>query len=239
MRAPLLGGIFLIAGATSNNLGAADSGLEFDRVVVPAGPFRRGSARGADDERPVVVHALSAFRIDRTEVTRAMYARCVASHRCQPLALDLAEQPSLPVTQVNWNEARAFCAYVGGRLPTEEQWEKAARGNSGRDYPWGNDLDCSRANWGNFDNEGPCAGKNPGRPVAVGSYPQGASPYGVLDMAGNVWEWVADRYNRDPSRRVVRGGSCCSYFVEPRAANRNAWDPSYRDADLGFRCVSR
>ena len=124
-------------------------------------------------------------------------------------------------------------------MPTEEQWEKAARGNSGRDYPWGNDLDCSRANWGNFDNEGPCAGKNPGRPVAVGSYPQGASPYGVLDMAGNVWEWVADRYNRDPSRRVVRGGSCCSYFVEPRAANRNAWDPSYRDADLGFRCVSR
>jgi formylglycine-generating enzyme required for sulfatase activity len=238
-RVSWLAGVFLVASASSNNLGAADSRLEFDRVVVPAGPFSRGSLRGADDERPVVVHTLPLFRIDRTEVTRALYARCVASRRCPPLDLDLAEEPNLPVTNVNWNEARAFCAYAGGRLPTENEWEKAARGSSGRDYPWGNDLDCARANWGNFDNEGPCAGKNPGRPVAVGSYPQGASPYGVLDMAGNVWEWVAEKYNRDPSRRVVRGGSCCSYFVEPRAANRNAWDATYRDADLGFRCVSR
>jgi serine/threonine-protein kinase len=239
MRVALLAGIFLFAGADFHNLGVADSGPKIDRVVVPAGPFLRGSLRGADDERPVVTHTLLLFRIDRTEVTRAMYASCVAARRCQPLALDLQGEPGLPVTQVNWNQARAFCAYAGGRLPTEDEWEKAARGSSGRDYPWGDDLDCARANWGNFDNEGPCAGKNPGRPVAVGSYPQGASPYGALDMAGNVWEWVADKYNRDPSRRVVRGGSCCSYFVEPRAANRNAWDASYRDADLGFRCVSR
>jgi sulfatase modifying factor 1 len=75
--------------------------------------------------------------------------------------------------------------------------------------------------------------------VPVGGYPQGKSPCGALDLAGNVWEWVADRYDRDPTRRVVRGGSCCSYFVGPRAANRNAWDPRYRDGDLGFRCVSR
>jgi formylglycine-generating enzyme required for sulfatase activity len=212
---------------------------KLDRVLVPAGPFTRGSRNGADDERPVKVRTLRAFRIDRTEVTRGRYARCVAARRCPALAIDLTNEPELPVTNVNWYEARAFCAFARGRLPTEDEWEKAARGSDGREFPWGPSLDCERANWGNFENEGPCAGKNPGKPVAVGSYPQGASPAGALDMAGNVWEWVADRYNRDPDRRVVRGGSCCSYFVEPRAANRNAWDPAYRDGDLGFRCVSK
>ena len=80
--------------------------------------------------------------------------------------------------------------------------------------------------------------QNPGHPVAVGRYPTGASPYGALDLGGNVWEWVADKYDDDPGRRVVRGGSCCSYFVGPRAANRNAWAPEHRDADLGFRCAA-
>jgi len=75
--------------------------------------------------------------------------------------------------------------------------------------------------------------------VRVGSYPTGASVYGVLDLGGNVWEWVADKYDDDPGRRVVRGGSCCSYFVGPRAANRNAWAPEHRDADLGFRCAGK
>jgi formylglycine-generating enzyme required for sulfatase activity len=229
----------LLAGANLGDASARPPAAKPDRVLVPAGPFSRGSTRGADDERPVRVRTLPAFRIDRLEVTRAQYARCVAVHRCPPLAIDLAVEPELPVTHVNWNEARAYCAFSGGRLPSEDQWEKAARGTDGREFPWGAELDCARANWGSFENEGPCAGKNPGKPVAAGSYPQGASPCGALDMAGNVWEWVADRYDRDPSRRVVRGGSCCSYFVEPRAANRNAWDPGYRDGDLGFRCVSR
>jgi formylglycine-generating enzyme required for sulfatase activity len=227
---------FLVAARSDDSRPSVD---QTDRVLIPAGPFTRGSNRGADDERPVRVKTLPAFRIDRTEVTRAMYARCVAARRCKPTAVNLEAEPNLPIADVNWGEARAFCAFAGGRLPTEDEWEKAARGGDGREFPWGKELDCARANWGNFENEGPCAGKNPGKPVDVGSYRQGASPYGVLDMAGNVWEWVADKYDRDPSRRVVRGGSCCSYFVEPRATNRNAWDPSHRDGDLGFRCVSR
>jgi formylglycine-generating enzyme required for sulfatase activity len=209
-----------------------------DRVLIPAGLFVRGST-AALDERPVVKVRLPVFRIDRTEVTRAMYARCVASKRCSKPGIDLTIEDSLPVTQVSWHDARAYCAFAGGRLPTEAEWEKAARGSDGREYPWGPDADCSRANWGNFEGEGPCAGKNPGHPVAVGAYPTGASPYGVLDLAGNVWEWVEGAYEEDPQRRVVRGGSCCSYFVGPRASNRNAWDPDHRDGDLGFRCVAK
>ena len=213
-----------------------------DRVAVPAGPFTQGSARGDDDERPVHSQILGAFAIDRTEVTRVAYGACVAARRCKPVPADFAASPGsdghLPVTGVSWFDAREFCRFAGARLPTEDEWEKAARGTDGREYPWGTEASCDLANWGNFDGEGPCAGRNPGFPVAVGRYPGGASPSGALDMAGNVWEWVADRYDEDPKRRVVRGGSCCGYFVPPRAPNRNAWAPEYRDVDLGFRCAA-
>jgi formylglycine-generating enzyme required for sulfatase activity len=227
-----------LAAAAVAVLMLAPAGARRDRVTIPAGEFVQGSTR-ADDERPVHRVTLPAFRIDRTEVTRGMYARCVAARRCAKTTVDLQSQPQLPMINVNWHEARAFCTYAGGRLPTEAEWEKAARGTDGREFPWGKDADCARANWGNFEGEGPCADKNPGHPVEVGHYPDGASPFGVLDLAGNVWEWVEDQYDLEPDRRVVRGGSCCSYFVEPRAANRNAWDPKHRDADLGFRCVGR
>ena len=211
-----------------------------DRVVIPAGPFTQGSTRGDEDERPAHKVTVKAFAIDRTEVTRGDYAACVAAKRCKapPKPQPAADADAkLPMTDVDWADAQSYCKFVGARLPTEAEWEKAARGEDGREYPWGNDADCTRGNWGSFEGEGPCADKNPGRPVAVGQYPSGASPYGVLDLGGNVWEWVADKYDEDPKRRVVRGGSCCSYFVGPRAANRNAWAPQHRDADLGFRCA--
>jgi len=221
---------------------AAAARVAVDRVPVPAGPFVQGSNRGDDDERPARTRTLPAFAIDRTEVTRAAYAACVAARRCKPVPRELAGPPgsdgTLPVTNVSWFDARDFCAFAGGRLPTEAEWEKAARGTDGREFPWGPDAACERANWGNFEGEGPCAGRAPGFPVAVGRYADGASPYGALDMAGNVWEWVADKFDEDPSRRAVRGGSCCSYFVPPRAANRNAWAPEYRGGDLGFRCAA-
>lgn len=215
-----------------------------DRVLIPAGPFIQGSNKGAEDERPSRTTTLRAFRIDRTEVTQGAYARCVARRRCAAPPGYVApaagsSEDALPMTGVTWHEAAAYCAFAGGRLPSEAEWEKAARGSDGRDYPWGEGADCSRANWGNFQGEGPCAAANPGKPVTVGSYPSGASPFGVLDLGGNVWEWVADKYDLEPDRRVVRGGSCCSYFVDPRAPNRNAWAPEHRDGDLGFRCASR
>jgi len=207
-----------------------------DRVTVPGGPFTQGSTRGEEDERPARKVTVKTFAIDRTEVTRAAYAQCVDAGKCRAPA-PAEGDANFPVTGVDWNDAQAYCKFAGARLPTEAEWEKAARGTDGREYPWGNDADCGKANWGSFEGEGPCAGKNPGRPVAVGSYPAGASPYGALDLGGNVWEWVADKYDADPARRVVRGGSCCSFFVGPRAPNRNAWAPDHRDADLGFRCA--
>jgi formylglycine-generating enzyme required for sulfatase activity len=220
------------------------AGPRIDRVRVPAGPYRAGSIHGEDDERPARNARLPAFSIDRTEVTRADFARCIAARRCERPAgfvdpLAGSDDERLPMTGVSWADAGAYCAWARGRLPSEAEWEKAARGTDGREYPWGGDADCARANWGNYDGEGPCATVNPGRPVAVGSHPTGASPCGALDMGGNVWEWVADRYEGDRTRRVVRGGSCCSYFVGPRAANRNAWAPDHRDGDLGFRCAGR
>lgn len=216
--------------------------MAVDRVPVAEGPFVQGSAHGDEDERPPRSRTLPAFVIDRTEVTRVAYAACVTAHRCKAVPADLVgpagADGKLPATNVSWFDAHDFCAFAGGHLPSEAEWEKAARGPDGREYPWGPEVSCARANWGNFEGEGPCAGTNPGFPVAVGRYTDGASPYGALDMAGNVWEWVADAYDDDPKRRVVRGGSCCSYFVPPRAANRNAWAPDYRGADLGFRCAA-
>jgi eukaryotic-like serine/threonine-protein kinase len=245
--------------ALASSVRASSHAPRADRVMIPAGPFTQGSTKGDEDERPMRKVTLKAFAIDRTEVTRGDYAACVAAHRCKPVVVpaaapgppavaasgdpsavvssSAADDPKLPVTGVDWSDAQAYCRFAGGRLPTESEWEKAARGTDGREYPWGAEADCARGNWGTFDGEGPCAGKNPGHPVPVGRYPNGASPYGVLDLGGNVWEWVADKYDEDPKRRVVRGGSCCSYFVAPRAANRNAWAPDHRDEDLGFRCA--
>jgi formylglycine-generating enzyme required for sulfatase activity len=224
-----------------------------DMVTVPAGPFTMGGSDEAD-ERPAHRVYVSAFSIDRDEVTRADYARCVRAGACAAPDGATADdaRSTLPVTGVGWRDADAYCRHAGKRLPSEAEWEKAARGSDGRVYPWGNDPSCAQANFGNFEGEGRCPA-NPGRPVAVGSFP-GASPYGARDLAGNVWEWVADFYDpgyyrqtahgaRDPkgpphgTRRVVRGGACCSMFGLPRAANRLAFPEEYRDIDIGFRCA--
>jgi formylglycine-generating enzyme required for sulfatase activity len=229
--------------------------------MVPGGTFMMGDASAQPDERPAHPVAVSPFFIDLTEVTRGAYAHCVAAGACTAASTYPDEGgDDTPVVGVDWHQATAYCTFAGGRLPTEAEWEKAARGTDARTYPWGNELDCARGNFGNWRGEGYCAGAvtAPGHPVRVGSTPAGASPYGALDMAGNVWEWVADNYDAnayratsaripvDPvgpakpdgdSGRVVRGGSCCSYFILPRTGNRLRFPPDYRDTDLGMRCA--
>jgi formylglycine-generating enzyme required for sulfatase activity len=223
-----------------------------DMVRVDAGAFTMGGGDEAD-ERPAHRVFVAEFAIDRDEVTREKYAACVRAGACAAPspANDGDADAAVAVTGVRWIDADAYCRFAGKRLPTEAEWEKAARGTDGRAYPWGNDPDCARANFGNFEGEGRCP-RNPGRVVAPGRYPSGASPYGARDLAGNVWEWTADwyapdYYARSPARdprgpargttRVVRGGACCSMFGLPRAANRLAFPPDYRDIDIGFRCA--
>ncbi len=194
-----------------------------EMVLVPAGEFTMGSNSGDDDEKPPHLVYLDAFWIDKYEVTNAFYKKCVDAGKCQrpnPTGSSTrnayygnTQFDNYPVIYVAWADAKTYCEWAGKRLPTEAEWEKAARGTDGRTYPWGNDWDAKKLNSG----EG-----GAGDTVAVGSYPAGASPYGVMDMAGNVWEWVADwydasYYSKSPVRnptgpssgqtRGVRGGA--------------------------------
>jgi formylglycine-generating enzyme required for sulfatase activity len=237
-------------------------------LFVPSGEFRMGSEIGFIDEQPVHTVFLDAYWIDRTEVTNAMYNLCAQSGACnQPASTKYSADPNFadhPVAFVSWSDATAYCAWAHRRLPTEAEWEKAATwdpvAKESRVYPWGDDLDCSRAN---FDDElqqdsfvipgGPhCDGYDISSPVA--SYPSGVSPYGVHDMAGNVWEWVADGFfetqnyyaispvsnPKGPERsayRVLRGGSWNLNYGYGRSAYR-LWFGIYDSYDgMGFRCA--
>jgi formylglycine-generating enzyme required for sulfatase activity len=240
-------------------------------VPVAAGRFAMGSA----DEPPVHDVALSAFCIDRTEVTVQAYAACVATKKCTPAVVTTSplcsRDPDHPVTCVDWYQAAAYCAASGNRLPSEAEWEYAARGSDGRRYPWGNEppsakrLDaCGREcvafakrtlgrDWvAMYDGDDGWPTTAP-----VGSYPAGASPFGVLDMAGNVWEWTADWRGdypmnpRGPATAVVnphgpatgtakidRGGGWHGHLeVDARATTRSSDAPTLHSNSIGFRCA--
>jgi serine/threonine-protein kinase len=213
-------------------------------VYVPAGEFQMGSEDGEDDEKPVHTVYLDAFWIDQTEVTNAMYAKCIDARACDPpdslksysrdsyygnLAFD-----NYPVIYVSWNDAKAYCEWADRRLPTEAEWEKAAswddKTQTHRVYPWGNEFDCQK---GNFDDETlmdkevvpggeNCDGFTQTAPV--GSFSSGASYYDVFDMAGNNREWVSSLYQSYPYNATDGREDMSSTEAEARVLRGGAWD---------------
>jgi formylglycine-generating enzyme required for sulfatase activity len=249
-----------------------------DLMLIPAGEFWMGSGPGVTDgveerERPRHRVSLDAYYIDQVPVTNARFERFVKETGYQttaeweggarvwrqqdgtwhclytagatwraPSGPGSVAPPNHPVVQVSWQDAKAYGHWAGKRLPTEAEWEKAARGAGGRAYPWGEAWDGGRAN----------GDKTIGKTSPVGSYPNGVSPYGVEEMAGNVREWVSDwyeptYYRRSPTgnprgpesgeRRVVRGGSWYDSPHGLRTSARQAVKPGHPDNTIGFRCA--
>jgi len=223
-------------------------------VYVPAGEFLMGSA-DADkdvqtDEKTQHKVYLDGYWIYQTEVTVAQYRKfCQATGRQMPPEPEWKWQDTHPIVDVTWDDAAAYAAWAGAALPTEAQWEKAARGSDGRIYPWGNEWDGAKC-------VNSVGGNAPGGTKPVGGMPAGVSPYGCLDMAGNVWEWCADWYDagyyknapaRNPTgpatgtMRVLRGGAWRYNYPDYfRAAYRGGDNPTSQNYYyIGFRCVLR
>ena len=218
-------------------------------MYVPEGNFKMGSDTGESYEKPAHTVYLDAFWMDQTEVTNSMYAKCVNAGNChapwdiisttRSTYYGNSQFADYPVMYVDWNQANTYCQWAGRQLPTEAQWEKAARGTDGRTYPWGEGIDRQKAQY-----LGPDTAK-------VGSFPKGASPYGVLDMAGNVWQWAADWYSEtyygsspdhNPAGpdsgqfRVLRGGSWGDNPNIVRTSNRDKDVPNDKGNNKGIRC---
>lgn len=239
--------------------GAAPPVKELDLVpmiTIPAGPFLMGtqSPKGRADEWPQRKVHVDAFAIDQVEVTNERYLAFVATtgHRNPPNPYGTGALASakgieqLPVVQVTWYDAKAYCAWAKKRLPTEAEWEKAARGTDGRTFPWGNEEPTSTR--ANFDREW----VNEKTLYAVGSLSGGDSPYGIKDMSGNAREWVQDWYDPDyyqnapttnpqgPDKgivRVIRGGSWHSPLADITSTARGRGGFALQTHGTGFRCV--
>jgi formylglycine-generating enzyme required for sulfatase activity len=228
-------------------------------VYVPQGKFLMGS-KGDDpstraDEKPQREVLLNAFWVDQKEVTNKQYKVCVDAGGCtlpgrlgsytRTAYYGSPEYDNYPVTYITWDQADAYCRWAGKRLPTEAEWEKAAQGTDGRIWPWGNQQpDETRLNFSAIV----------GDTTEVGSYPKGASPYSVLDMSGNLFEWVSDWYSWDYYRqgrnenpqgpdsgkdKVLRGGSWASGLDAARAAYRYSYSPDAYPphGESGIRCA--
>jgi formylglycine-generating enzyme required for sulfatase activity len=233
-------------------------------VLVPASEFIMGSSDSdpdaSGDEKPQHMVYLDAFYIDKYEVTNAQYRECVEAGACsQPHDTYWYNNPNRaehPVVHVDWNQANNYCQWAEKRLPTEAEWEYTARGPQGRVFPWGDEFDGTRLNYcdANCGSDWPDETVDDGYAdtAPVGSYPAGASWCGVLDMAGNVWEWVADwydsgYYSQSPARnppgpdsgmfKVLRGGSWSNIQWLASCAFRSRLIPWYRNLNVGFRCA--
>jgi formylglycine-generating enzyme required for sulfatase activity len=230
-----------------------DSDDGMDLIHIPAGNFTMGSDDGSDAS-PAHVVFISSFRMDEHEVTNAQYLRCVNAGRCQPPSSAQSSTRSAyynnstyanyPVINVSWNDAQAYCTWAGRRLPTEAEWEKAARGVNALPFPWGSDTPTDA--FLNYN-------RRSGDTVRVSTKLSGISPYGLYDMAGNVAEWVNDWYLEsyyggspasDPAGpasgglRVLRGGSWASSLNDVHAYARLAFSPENRNNTIGFRCAA-
>jgi formylglycine-generating enzyme required for sulfatase activity len=247
-------------------------------MYIPSGQFPMGSEFGLIDEQPVHIVMLDDYWLDRTEVTNEMYQKCVKAESCEePSNLIYYNDPEYsnhPVVFVSWTNAVAYCSFVDRRLPTEAEWEKAATWNPTKEekrvYPWGNEYNCSK---GNFDDEtqldsslmrdGSVACDGFTLTAPVGNFPEGASPYGALDMGGNVWEWVHDAFigvdsfnasglnyyavsrfenpkGANPSitdYRSMRGGSWNWIYGYGRSAYRLGFGKNNTFEGVGFRCA--
>ena len=219
-------------------------------VLVPAGEFTMGSEQGDDDEQPVHRVVLDRFYLDTFEVTNGRFAKFVAAIQSEP-PWGFADQETpvvqaeRPVRWVNWLEATGYCLWAGKRLPSEAEWEKAARGTDGRTYPWGNEPPtAAHAVFGLKEGDETVS--------PIGNRDAGSSPYGVHDLAGNLYEWVTDWYDdafytqpaasnpRGPvegTTKVQRGGSYINSPYRLRSAFRTKGDPTEHDPHVGFRCA--
>jgi formylglycine-generating enzyme required for sulfatase activity len=226
--------------------------FEPEMVLIPAGEFLMGSDPSVDqdaldDEQPQHTLSLPDYYLAKTPVTNAQYAAFEQATYGQPNHWE-GGQEDHPVVYVSWDDAVAYCRWLSEvtgrpyRLPSEAEWEKGARGTDGRIWPWGNQWDAKRCNTGESDK---------GDTTPVGAYPQGASPYGLLDMAGNVCEWTRSFYRSYPydpddgredleavGARVLRGGSWHLDRDVARCVGRGWHDPDYSDDFIGFRLVS-
>ncbi len=228
--------------------------IEDDMVEVPAGPFVRGTTSGGFDEQPQRTIHLDTFSIDRYEVTNYQYQQFVAAtgHRKAGPPSRYAKSigrmrgVNQPAVYVSWDDAAEYCKWKGKRLPTEAEWEKAMRGTDGRLWPWGNQEKPSGANWARVQD-----GHDVTAPV--GTFRSDKSPFGVMDGAGNVMEWVEDWYgetyykdapDRNPpspefgTYRVLRGGGYTTTGGDIRVTSRSKMMQDFRDETIGFRCAT-
>lgn len=224
------------------------AGVDTPMVEIPAGSFQMGSNAGAPDSRPAHQVNVTAFMLDQFEVTNEDFRTFVQAtgHQTDPeKAGDKSwdkfanGKDNHPVVKVSWNDANAFCEWAGKRLPTEAEWEYAARSAEAFAFPYGNTFDAKKQN-----------GKESGirGTTAVGSYPDGASAFEIFDMAGNVWEWTASKPERFPGNTansklygdnlyILRGGGWFDVQDQLASSYRNSAVPTTANDDLGFRCA--